>query len=473
MSASPSEFEGDALVRPASTSIARRLFGMVFGSYFGITLLVTGVQLGAEYRHTEARVQAEIQSMRQTFGPGIADAMWRFQDDVLRGILVGMNELPVVVGVKVLDQNGVLLRAVGTVIDQGGQRMRADGVNRLIPVPAAPSLFAHTFGQEFPIVYTDENGGPRTIGKWIVYSDRSVIVDEVQYAFMAILISAIVKATALWFIFLYVVQRWLGKPLIQLSEFVRQLDIDNLGARIFVLPGRGRHELHFLADSLNNAANRLRRSIEMNSQLYRELEQDRQMLRDLNETLEQRVIARTEELEKANRLLSTLSMSDGLTGIANRRRFDEVLENEWTRAMRSEQPLALLMIDVDWFKKYNDHYGHQAGDECLRRVATVLTENIRRGGDLVARYGGEEFAVIAPATDPQAAFRMACTLCQDIHGLGLAHVLSEFDSVSISIGVAVFVAGQGEAAAGLVRRADEALYRAKLEGRNRAILSPV
>ena len=458
-----------ALALPASSSVARRLFRIIFGSYFVFTLLVTVIQLGAQYRLTEHRVNAEIQSMRQTFGPGIADAMWHFQDDVLRGILVGMNALPVVVGVKVLDPNGNLVRAMGTVIDPGGQRVRVDADGHASSAPPQSGLLAQTFGQEFPIVYTDENGRQRNIGRWFVYSDRSVIVQQVQYEFLLIFLSAILKATALWFIFLYVVQRWLGRPLTQLSDFVRKVDIDNLGAQPFVVQGKGRDELHFLADSLNYAASRLRQSVQHNAQLYLELEQDQRRLRELNDTLEHRVAERTADLQSANRQLAELSLTDALTGIANRRRFDELLESEWSRAMRSGQPLALAMIDVDQFKQYNDHYGHHGGDLCLRAVARSLGEAVRRGGDLVARYGGEEFVVVAPATDGAHALTMGRTLCQAVLALGMPHAQSEIGCVSVSIGVASMVPAKGESAQLLLQRADEALYRAKVEGRNRVL----
>ena len=454
---------------PAHSSIARRLFRLIFGSYFLFTLLVTALQLGAQYRHTEHRVGAEIQSMRQTFGPGIADAMWHFQDDVLRGILTGMNALPVVVGAKVLDAKGALVRATGTVLDPNGQRVRVDADGRLLAAPAQSGFLAQTFGEEFPIVYTDENGRQRDIGKWFVYSDRSVIVQQVQYEFLLIFISAVLKATALWFIFLYVVQRWLGTPLRQLSDFVRKLDIDNLGAQPFVVRGRGRNELHFLADSLNHAAQRLRHSVQRSEQLFLELQQDQRRLREFNDTLEQRVAERTAQLQSANLQLAELSMTDSLTAIANRRRFDELLESEWTRAMRSGQSLALAMIDVDQFKQYNDHYGHQAGDECLRAVAQALDDTVRRGGDLVARYGGEEFVVVAPVTDSQQALAMGRSLCQSVLALGLPHALSGFGCVSVSIGVASMIPAKGEDAHKLLARADQALYRAKLEGRNRVV----
>lgn len=187
--------------------------------------------------------------------------------------------------------------------------------------------------------------------------------------------------------------------------------------------------------------------------------------------LEVRVAERTEELQILNRKLEALSTTDGLTGIANRRHFDNMLESEWSRAARSGQPLALALLDVDWFKKYNDHYGHQAGDECLRRVAAVLAGNICRTGDMVARYGGEEFVFIAPATDGDSAMRMARKVCSALQELDLSHKLSAFGCVTVSIGVAFVIPGEGLAPDVLVKAADEALYKAKEYGRNRAVLA--
>lgn len=177
--------------------------------------------------------------------------------------------------------------------------------------------------------------------------------------------------------------------------------------------------------------------------------------------------------EQERNLAHDEAMTDGLTGLANRRRFDEVLESEWSRAMRAEQPLALAMIDVDWFKKYNDHYGHLAGDECLRCVAKLLADKVRRGGELVARYGGEEFVLIAPATDGAAALIMANTFCQAIEALALPHQLSAFGHVTISIGVAALIPGKGQTPESLVKLADDTLYRAKHEGKNRALLQQI
>ncbi|HET7791978.1 MAG TPA: diguanylate cyclase [Rhizobacter sp.] len=195
--------------------------------------------------------------------------------------------------------------------------------------------------------------------------------------------------------------------------------------------------------------------------------------RALTRSLEDKVRERTQKLEESNSQLGALSATDGLTGIANRRRFDEVLATEWSHARRSGQPLALVLLDVDLFKSYNDHYGHQAGDDCLRAIARVLSASARRAGDLVARYGGEEFALIAPAADEPSAVAMAQALCHELRSLGHPHGLSPFGVVTASFGVAVGVPGEGEAEDLLIRRADRALYQAKAGGRNQVVLAAV
>jgi diguanylate cyclase (GGDEF)-like protein len=186
--------------------------------------------------------------------------------------------------------------------------------------------------------------------------------------------------------------------------------------------------------------------------------------------LETLVAVRTSELQESNRKLAALSATDGLTGIANRRGFDIALEAEWRRGARNVQPLALVMIDVDHFKKYNDHYGHLAGDHCLRNVAKLIGSHGRRTSDLVARYGGEEFALLAAATTAADALAIAEALCADVRRLALPHEQSPFGIITISAGVASMVPGDGKTAEMLVSEADQVMYRAKAAGRNQAML---
>lgn len=174
----------------------------------------------------------------------------------------------------------------------------------------------------------------------------------------------------------------------------------------------------------------------------------------------------TRKLDSANRELTRLSAVDGLTGIANRRQFDEALSREWRRCLRAREPLSLLMADVDFFKQYNDGYGHQAGDECLKAVAEALRDQLRRPADIVARYGGEEFAAILPDTGPEGAMRVAEAMRAAVQALGLPHEGSTFGVVTVSIGLATLSPQLSEGMPRLLSAADWALYEAKRHGRN-------
>jgi diguanylate cyclase (GGDEF)-like protein len=160
---------------------------------------------------------------------------------------------------------------------------------------------------------------------------------------------------------------------------------------------------------------------------------------------------------------------DGLTGVFNRRHFDEHLAAEWGRAVRAGTALSVVLIDVDFFKRYNDRYGHQAGDDCLRRVAATLKAGVKRPGDMVARYGGEEFACLLPDTPLAGALELARQLGQDVHGLAIEHGDSTVAPVvTVSLGVGCKREDAVGTPAALVREADAQLYIAKSEGRHRA-----
>jgi diguanylate cyclase (GGDEF)-like protein len=185
--------------------------------------------------------------------------------------------------------------------------------------------------------------------------------------------------------------------------------------------------------------------------------------------LEAQIAARTAELAESNAKLAALSLTDGLTGVSNRRAFDAALADEWARAQRNGKPLALALLDVDHFKLFNDAYGHPAGDQCLRTVAALLAGHARRPGDVAARYGGEEFALLLPATEGEAALAIGQAICEAIAGLAMPHSASSYQRVTVSIGVGVLRPGPGSTPEDLIRLADGVLYRAKHEGRNRCL----
>ncbi|MEV0901480.1 diguanylate cyclase [Actinoplanes sp. NPDC049802] len=185
-------------------------------------------------------------------------------------------------------------------------------------------------------------------------------------------------------------------------------------------------------------------------------------------SLERAVAERTEELAEANRRLELLTVTDPLTGLPNRRKLTAFLDDAWQRAHRAGEPVGLAMIDIDEFKKYNDHYGHQGGDDCLRLVAEALRTSVR-STDLVARYGGEEFCIVMPGASPENALVAAERACRAVSLLRAPHALADGGIVTVSVGVTAGAPLTGHEPSHLFKLADEALYDAKRAGRNRVV----
>ncbi len=212
-------------------------------------------------------------------------------------------------------------------------------------------------------------------------------------------------------------------------------------------------------DYVNKPVNRVELMARVKSALRLKQETDRRKAREFE------LLELTEQLRK-------LSVVDGLTGIANRRNFDEELTRIWRRAQREGAPVSLVLIDIDHFKKYNDHYGHLAGDDCLRRVAQALQHAVKRPFDLVARYGGEEFAVVLPDTGIPGAKRLAEEMRNAVEALDIAHAASPVSGrVTISSGAAAMAPEAGAQPDLLIAAADACLYEAKLAGRNRVVVA--
>jgi diguanylate cyclase (GGDEF)-like protein len=187
--------------------------------------------------------------------------------------------------------------------------------------------------------------------------------------------------------------------------------------------------------------------------------------------LQQELRAKERALRKANQALQYLARLDELTQIANRRQFNECFVQEWRRLKRDHLPLALLMCDIDYFKLYNDTYGHQVGDECLRKIAKTIDQVVKRPADLVARYGGEEFAAILPNTTTEGALHLASNIQTELEKLRIVHSQSAVnDYVTLSIGISSVVPSTEWSPEALVRVADIALYEAKAAGRNRIVV---
>lgn len=259
-----------------------------------------------------------------------------------------------------------------------------------------------------------------------VYEDADLLYSDLHRTQMLITASFIVFTSALLALALWLLQRYLFHPVhTMIAEMEHALHDENDTK----VTGRGIREVHIVAAAFNTMASRVRATIQ---ELHR------------------------------------LSALDGLTGIANRRTFDMMLEREWLRALRQGNPISLLLLDLDYFKQYNDHYGHQAGDECLKHIARALTLAVHRPADVVARYGGEEFVILLPDTDEAGAVGVAQKLQQIVATLAIPHAAVDSGKIiTMSIGICSLTPEGGATSQQLIACADRALYRAKAAGRNR------
>ena len=428
--------------------LAVRLLNIVFSIYLIITLIITLTQMFNEYFREQNNVRKTLATAETIFSESLTTAIWNFDGIQLNASLDGILKMPKVIGIKInqmdkpSDWNKPFPIRLGTILNEQG---KIEANNTIISEQQPYlQLITHNFQLKKDNLL---------LGDITFYSSNAVVFDGVKYSFLAIIIAAIIKTVILWLLFIWAFNLFLGKKLNLFCQTMDNADIDNPETTYLNLKTDGIEELCRIEYAFNN--------------LLKRVLDKKQKLDELNETLEQKVIERTKALELANAKLLELSITDSLTGLANRRYFDEVLIQECQRATRTEQPLALLMLDVDYFKQYNDHYGHQIGDECLIDVADVLKTQAHRVSDLAARYGGEEFGFIAPATDEQAAIRLGNRICIELTDKKIPHELSQFNIVTISIGAAIYTTGENPEA--LIKKADKALYSAKQQGRNRVV----
>jgi diguanylate cyclase (GGDEF)-like protein len=265
--------------------------------------------------------------------------------------------------------------------------------------------------------------------------------------------------------------RWLAQPIMDLS----QASQDIIQGDFSYKPQSSHPNVHEISDL----------AVSM-GQMSQEIQASRQQLEEYSRSLEQQVVDRTQALEeeirrrsaaedalqRVNKDLAAIAYLDGLTQIANRRQFDDRLRQEWRRLQREKSPLSIIMCDVDYFKQYNDTYGHGGGDDCLREVAKAIEASARRAADLTARYGGEEFVALLPNTPLTGALEVAKLIQQRMQSLQIPHAKSVIgEYVTLSFGVSSIIPTDASTPEELLLRADRALYQAKQAGRNQIVIS--
>lgn len=286
--------------------------------------------------------------------------------------------------------------------------------------------------------------------KWHIFTviERNYILSEVNRTTLAAL-QTILALSAAYIVYAYVLSHQIVNPIIKMNRSAKKL---SEGQYEEVQGVHRRDELGQLTESFNDMG---------------------KQLTEMVSTLEEVVEIRTAELEEKNTILSTLSYVDELTQIPNRRKFDEFFRQTLELSSRGNRPIGLMMLDIDNFKKFNDLYGHVAGDDCIRAVGKVLKESVHRASDLPARYGGEEFVVVLQETSLQGARAIAESIRKGIRELSIAHEGSDWEVVTVSIGAVYGPAGIHQEVADIVHQADEALYEAKGSGRNALIFKEV
>ncbi|MBU1489855.1 MAG: diguanylate cyclase [Gammaproteobacteria bacterium] len=427
-------------------SLGRRLVltTLVFCVLF--ILLSATVRTFSAWNSNQEDMTNQLQLIDQVFRGTLSKAIWEMDRDALHTQLDSVSQVAIVglVELHILKPG----RA-----PEVFQRARPD-----IPTSSgkAPTL-------QRVLTYTPYPGGEETVGELRLVGNESLLWRQLISDVTSIVFTQVLQSLLLAGLIMWTFNRSVTVHVRHIANHLSQLSPLNLH-RALQLQRSGRHqdELSLLERGVNGLQDKLSGYLERQHMAEQNLAAHRDRLAELVEE-------RTTELRAANELLRELNRRDPLTGIANRRHFDEVKDIELRRAQRRDQPLSVLMCDVDHFKLYNDNYGHSAGDQCLQQIAQLLTQVFCRAGELVARLGGEEFAVLLPGLDAEQAQHSTQRLHRLLEQHPIAHAYSPVAPyVTLSIGVAQLGAAPDDFEA-LLQRADAALYRAKHQGRNRTI----
>jgi diguanylate cyclase (GGDEF)-like protein len=304
-------------------------------------------------------------------------------------------------------------------------------------------------------------GAVETVGELTLEGDERVLWQRLQREVLSIIVTQVIQSLLLAGLIMWMFNRSVTVHVQHIARHLSELSPERLHLPLRLnRPASRRDELSLLESRVNHLQNNMSAYVEQQRRDEHDLAAHRDRLAEL-------VDERTTELREANSRLEALSRSDPLTGLANRRHFDAVKEVEFRRAQRQGHPLSVLMCDVDFFKRYNDAYGHAMGDQCLQTVAQALKDTFGRAGELPARIGGEEFAVLLPGIDAEHAHMAAERLRREIAARAIPHSGSDVaPHVTLSIGLAQLDTAVMDRFDLLLQRADEALYRAKSNGRN-------
>lgn len=425
-------------------SVSAQLLRVVFSFYLILTVVVTFIHMSTEFADTKRQVRRELEIIGNTFAPGLAKALWDINLEQLKPTFLGMVHFPAVEGVVLINERDEVVGAAGIIESTRGQVQRIADDGSWITLKGYAGLFHYSF----PIIY-DSYGKRHAVGTATIYSSAGVVFNKVKLGFFFIIINAIIKTIAFWFLFLWISDSFLHRPLTRLTDKIRQLDPHQLSS--------------FQDQPMITQDNELKQLEDSFGIMVANLDAAHKELLELNTNLEQKVQVRTAKLAEMNRKLHHLAHYDTLTELMNRRAFVRLLRREFLRMKRSGQRYVLIMIDIDHFKTINDSYGHNVGDQVLKEVAQLISGAIRES-DYTARIGGEEFVVLLPNTTDGGE-----SVAEKIRAAVADALIPVVNHVTISLGLTVVEYADAQEDDAL-KQADQALYAAKAQGRNCVVL---
>jgi diguanylate cyclase (GGDEF)-like protein len=429
-----------------SGSIGRRLVMATLTFCLLFTLIIAGIRSWSAWQSNLTVMSDELILIDQVFRGTLSKAIWELDRESLETQLNSVAQAAPVGRVQL----SILRAGRPAEVLQLQLQPQVAGETQL-----APSL-------QRRLTYAPYPGASETVGELILEGDERLLWQRLLVEVSSIIATQVIQSLLLAGLIMWMFNHSVTVHVRHISRHLDELSLANI-KRLLRLDRSvsRRDELSLLEGGVNALQGKLADYIEQQRRDERDLTAHRDRLAEL-------VDERTTALRAANSRLEELSRSDPLTGLANRRHFDEVKEIEFRRALRGGLPLSMLMCDIDFFKRYNDTYGHHHGDLCLQMVAETLLTVFSRAGELVARLGGEEFAVLLPGSDIVQARLAAERLRQALAARALVHEASQVASyVTLSIGVAQLEAETMDSFEQLLQSADQALYRAKHLGRDR------
>jgi diguanylate cyclase (GGDEF)-like protein len=444
---SESKISEKTVAPPRTGSLARRLVLATLAFCVLFTIATVSVRTWFAWGNNLATMNAELGLIDQVFQGTLSKAVWEMDSEALQAQIDSV----------------ALAAPVGRVELRILRPGRAPEVLERQHPGHTGSILAPALRRQLTV--SPYPGANEVVGELTIEGDESLLWRRLWKEVGIIMLTQIIQSLALAGLIMGMFNRSVTLHVRRIARHLEQLTPQNLKQHLTLeRRGKASDELDLLEAGVNDLQDKLANHIERQSRDELALAASRDQLAELVEQ-------RTAQLKAANIRLEALTRFDPLTGLANRRHFDELKELEFNRALRHEQPFSVLMCDIDFFKLYNDTYGHAMGDQCLRDVALTMSALFSRSGELVARLGGEEFAVLLPGQNRDQALASAERLQELLSHQKLPHSASAVSPyVTLSIGIAELDVTTMERFDQLLQSADKALYRAKSLGRNRCVI---